>query len=180
MKISKFFSHLYCFPKMWSLLRESLCLVTWHFVAFQFNWWRHPMLPNMHFLYFLKFYFSLNRRWPWSEFESIQIGARFSESRSVGVSPNTHRPHFHSHISVQKYREKKINQKYRTSGYLSDNAGNMPDKSKIRTKNCQLPKKWQKFDDLLLIPAGVEISDILEDLAEKYQGMVIGIYWQAR
>ena len=96
------------FPKMWSLLRESLCLVTWHFVAFQFNWWRHPMLPNMHFLNFLKFYFfSINRRWPLCEFESIQIGARFSESRSVGVPPNSHRPHFHSHIFVQKYREKK-------------------------------------------------------------------------
>ena len=59
---------------------------------------------------------------------------------------------------------------------MSDNAANMPDKSKKRTKNCQLPKKWQKFDDLLLIPAGVEISDPLEDLVEKYQGIVIRVY----
>ena len=36
-----------------------------------------------------------------------------------------------------------------------------------------MPKKWQKFDDLLLIPAGGEITDNLEDLAEKYQGFVI-------
>ena len=59
---------------------------------------------------------------------------------------------------------------------MSDYAGKMPDKSKIRTKNCQLPKKWQKFDDLLLIPAGVEILDTLDDLASKYQGIVIRVY----
>ena len=59
---------------------------------------------------------------------------------------------------------------------MSDNAGKMPDKSKIRTKKCQLPKKWQKFDDLLLIPAGVEMLDTLDDLAEKYQGIVIRVY----
>ena len=135
------------------------------------------MLPNMHFLYFPKFYFSLNKSEITVErFESIQIEARFSESRSVGVPPNSHRPNFHSHIFAQNHREKKINQKNRTSGYSSDNAGNMPVKSQNmklkRTKNCQLPKKWQKFDDLLLIPAGVEITDNLEDLAEKYQGFV--------
>ena len=114
------------------------------------------------------------------EFESIQIGARFSESRSVGVPPNSHRPHFHSHIFVQKYREKKTDQKYRTPGYLSEKAGHMPDKSgnmsQKRTKNCQLPKKWQKFDDLLLIPASVEITDNLDDLVEKYQGFVIRLH----
>ena len=49
-----------------------------------------------------------------------------------------------------------------------------------RTKNCQLPKKWQKFDDLLLIPAGVEITDNLEDLAEKYQGFVSRLLMQWR
>ena len=34
-------------------------------------------------------------------------------------------------------------------------------------KQTVLPKRWQKFDDLLLIPAGVEI-DSLEKLANEY------------
>ena len=34
-------------------------------------------------------------------------------------------------------------------------------------KQKVLPKRWQKFDDLLVIPAGVEIES-LENLAANY------------
>ena len=71
---------------------------------------------------------------------------------------------------------------------MSDSAGKVPDieikksdkeKRLLKSRNMsdknvkpkvQLPKKWQKFDDLLLIPAGVKIIDNLADLADKYQG----------
>ena len=34
----------------------------------------------------------------------------------------------------------------------------------------KLPKKWQKFEDLLIIPANVEFELNLEQLAQRYKG----------
>ena len=34
----------------------------------------------------------------------------------------------------------------------------------------KLPKKWQKFDDLLILPANIEYKRDLVSLAEKFKG----------